>query len=132
VNCLLDTHALLWALFTPERLGRKAAGVVRDPGNSVLVSTVSFWEISIKYALGRLALKGVVPDDLPGAALATGFEIIPLDPGEAASFHRLPRRSHRDPFDRLIVWQAIGRGMTLVSRDRDFGEYRGLGLRTIW
>lgn len=132
MNCLLDTHALLWSLFSPEKLGRRAADALRLSENGIAVSAVSFWEISLKCALGKLELRGVTPEDLPDAAIRTGFDLLPLAPEEAASFHRLPLQAHRDPFDRLIIWQAISRGLTLVTRDRSCEQYRALGLRTIW
>jgi PIN domain nuclease of toxin-antitoxin system len=60
------------------------------------------------------------------------LEILPITAAEASSFHKLPRLSHKDPFDRIIIWQAIQRKMTLVSKDRDFKAYHKLGLRTFW
>jgi PIN domain nuclease of toxin-antitoxin system len=132
VNCLLDTHAVLWSLFSPERLSRRAADIIRRPENAISVSAISFWEISLKYSLGKLELVGVGPEDLPDAALSMGFEILPLGPDEAASYHHLPGRRHRDPFDRLLIWQAIRRGLVLISRDGGFGAYREVGLKTVW
>lgn len=132
MNCLLDTHALLWSLFTPLRLGKKAADSIRNPEVSVAVSVASFWEISLKYATGRLELSGVTPDQFPEIVRQAGFEILPIDEIDAASFHRLPRMEHKDPFDRLIIWQAISRKLHLVSNDSAFSGYRKLGLKILW
>jgi PIN domain nuclease of toxin-antitoxin system len=132
VNCLLDTHAVLWSLFSPDRLSRKASGIMSLPENDISVSAVSFWEISLKYALGKLEMSGATPEGLPDAALRMGFNILPLDSDEAASFHHLPLLAHRDPFDRLIIWQAISRNLVLLSRDKGIGAYRDLGLKTAW
>lgn len=132
MNCLLDTHAFLWALFAPEKLSRKAAALIRDPGNTVAVSVVTFWEISLKHSLGKLELQNVLPDDFPDLAQQMDCEILPVDACEAASFHRLPRVEHKDPFDRLLIWQAINRKLILVSRDTKFAAYRDMGLKVAW
>jgi PIN domain nuclease of toxin-antitoxin system len=93
---------------------------------------VSFWEISLKYATGKLELRGVVPDDFPAIVRQSGFDILPIAETDAATFHRLPRRGHKDPFDRLIIWQAISRKLTLLSQDSAFDDYRMLGLKVVW
>ncbi len=132
MNCLLDTHALLWTLFDPARLGKKAAECIQNQEVTVVVSVISFWEISLKYATGKLHLDNVTPDDFPGIVRQSGFTILQLADGEAATFHRLPRMEHRDPFDRLIIWQAISRKLTLISQDRAFADYKKLGLKVLW
>lgn len=130
--CLLDTHAFLWAVFDPQRLGHKAAEVAGDPGNRVWVSVVTLWEISLKHALGKLELENVLPEDFPDIAEKTGFDLLPLAPADAASFHRLPRLGHKDPFDRLLIWQAIRQKLHLVSGDAAFSAYRKHGLKVLW
>ena len=132
MSCLLDTHALLWTLFDPPRLGKKAADSIRNQEVTVYVSVVSFWEISLKYATGKLALSGVTPDDFPALARQSGFDILPITAADAATFHHLPRMEHKDPFDRLIIWQAISHKLTLISQDRAFAAYRKLGLKVFW
>lgn len=132
MNCLLDTHALLWTLFDPKRLGENAAIQIRDPDNSIFVSVVTFWEISLKYATGKLELGNVTPDEFPKLSRQSGFDILPLADTDAATFHRLPRMEHKDPFDRLIIWQAISRKLTLVSQDSAFRTYRAQGLKVLW
>jgi PIN domain nuclease of toxin-antitoxin system len=130
--CLLDTHALLWTLFDPSRLGKKAALSISNPEVTVYVSVVSLWEISLKYAMGKLELSGVVPDELPAIVRQSGFDILPIEAADAATFHHLPRMEHKDPFDRLIIWQAISRKLTLISQDRAFVPYKKLGLKVLW
>jgi PIN domain nuclease of toxin-antitoxin system len=132
MNCLLDTHALLWTLFSPSRLGKKAADSIQNPDVAVSVSVVSFWEISLKYATGKLELSGVTPDDFPAIVRQSGFDILPVEESEAATFHHLPRMEHKDPFDRLIIWQAISRKLHLISHDSAFADYRKLGLKVLW
>ncbi len=129
---LLDTHCLIWTLFSPDRLSKRARTFILDPENDVFVSIVSFWEISLKYALGKIEIKGLNPEDLPAAAKEAYFETIQLAPREAASFHRLPRIGHKDPFDRLIIWQAIQRDFFLISADRQFSAYQEHGLKLFW
>ncbi|MGD9158042.1 MAG: type II toxin-antitoxin system VapC family toxin [Desulfobacteraceae bacterium] len=129
---LLDTHTFLWSLFKPEKLSKTTTQTIVSQENDIAVSVITFWEISLKYSLGKLELSGVKPDELPGFADKTGFEIIQIDPSEAATFCSLPGLSHKDPFDRLLIWQAIRRQMILVSKDRSFMEYKKYGLRIHW
>lgn len=132
MNLLLDTHVFLWCIFNPDKLSKEVIREVKSSKNDVAVSVVTFWEISLKFALGKLELSGVKPDDLPDFADQMNLETVPITAAEASSFHRLPRLSHKDPFDRIIIWQAIQRKMILVSKDRDFKAYHQLGLRTFW
>lgn len=133
MKLLLDTHALLWSIIEPDKLSPEARGAIADPTSQVVVSAVSFWEISIKTALGKLRLDGVTPEQLVDFAQQQGFELLPLDPRLAASFSRLPLDpQHRDPFDRMLVWQAISLGYTLLSRDRKITASPHAELRVFW
>ena len=132
MNLLLDTHGFLWSLFTPDKLSKAVVREIKSPNNDVAVSVVIFWDISLKYALGKLELTGVTPEELPDFAVQMNLEILPLTAAEASSFHKLPRLSHKDPFDRINIWLAIQRKMTLISKDRDFKSYHQFGLRTFW
>ncbi len=78
MNLLLDTHAFLWSLFSPEKLSHAAIREMKIPDNNLAVSIVSFWEISLKYALGKLELIGVKPDDLPRYAAQMHLETLPI------------------------------------------------------
>ena len=113
-------------------LSRVVKKKIKSPDNNVAVSVVTFWEISLKYALGKLELTGIEPGELPDFANKMNLDILPLTADEASGFHHLPRLSHKDPFDRMLIWQAVQRGMTLISKDRDFSAYRKFGLKTIW
>ncbi len=132
MNCLLDTHTFLWTVFAPEQLSNKVLRIVEDPNNKVYVSIVSYWEISLKYALGKLTLTDVSPDTLPGIARQMDFETLNVNDETAATFYKLPIYKHKDPFDRLIVWQAINQNVILATKDKDLRVYRNLGLKTIW
>lgn len=132
MNYLLDTHAFLWAAFAPKKLSRAVHAALVDPGNTIFVSSVTFWEIALKFALGKIELKGVSPEDLPDTAQSMGFDLVPLEAEEAAAFHRLPRQAHKDPFDRMLVYQAIRRHNILISSDPDLAQYAPQGLRLFW
>jgi len=131
MNLLLDTHVFLWSLFDPDKLSSTVIREIKSPNNEVAVSVVTFWEISLKYALGKLELLGVKPEELPDFADQMNLEILPITAAEASSFHKLPKLSHKDPFDRIIIWQAIQRKMTLLSKDRDFKAYSKFGLKLL-
>jgi PIN domain nuclease of toxin-antitoxin system len=132
MNYLLDTHTFLWSALQTERLSKKVRTLLLDNRNTVYVSSVSFWEISLKYGIGKIELKNLHPDELPTAAQEMGFDILDVDYREAASFHKLPRQNHKDPFDRMIVWQAIHNDLVLVSKDKSMSDYRQYGLEMIW
>ena len=133
MKLLLDTHALIWSIVAPEQLSAPARAAIINPDHQVAVSAVSFWEISIKSARGKLSLVGTTVEALVDAAQQQGFDLLPLDPRMAASFNRLPMDpQHRDPFDRMLVWQALCLGHTLVSRDRKIAKASQDGLRVLW
>jgi len=130
---MLDTHTLLWTLFEPNKLGRKARARLEDPANQVMVSSLSYWEISLKFGLGKLVLPDTDPAEIPLAVLQHGLREEPLAPDILATFHRLPYApDHRDPFDRLLIWQAIRCGHTLLSKDRALPFFRAHGLHFEW
>jgi PIN domain nuclease of toxin-antitoxin system len=98
---------------------------------NLLLDTHGFlWSLFTTDKLSKAAL--VEPEELPDFAGKMDLKILPITAAEASGFHKLPRLSHKDPFDRIIIWQAIQRKMTLVSKDRDFKAYRKFGLRTFW
>jgi PIN domain nuclease of toxin-antitoxin system len=121
---LVDTHALLWWLTDDPRLSEKAREALADPANDVLVSTASVWEIAIKRALGKLS----APDDLPDHIVAQGLSWLPVGAEHAWHVRDLPPH-HRDPFDRLLVAQALSERLPIVSADARFGAY---GVETRW
>lgn len=129
---LLDTHAFLWSAFDTSALSHRARAAVTAAENEVLVSVVSFWELSLKFGIGKLELQGTAPERFPAMAAAMGFDVLPLEAQAAASFHQLPRDTHRDPFDRMLVWQAISRGIPLVTKDPHLAAYAPHGLEALW
>jgi len=129
---LLDTHSFLWSAFEPEKLSRPVHAELASSGSPVYVSSVTFWEISLKAGIGKLTLTNCLPDELPGIADRLGYLPLPLEADEAADFYRLPRCAHKDPFDRMLIWQAVQRNLILISKDSAFDEYRSMGLQTFW
>jgi PIN domain nuclease of toxin-antitoxin system len=127
VTLLLDTHVFLWWIGDEPRLGRQARAAVSEAGDAVHVSAASVWEIAIKMARGRLRL----PRDEPLSTLieSEGFNEIPVTSRHAEVLLRLPL-AHGDPFDRLIVAQAMAEEMTLVTADRTLEAYKIPILRT--
>ena len=132
MNSLIDTHTFLWSVSDPDRLGKKARTVLEDPNNSIWISVVSFWEISLKHAVGKLDLVNVLPEAFPDIARQMQFEVLNLSALEAATFYKLPKTRHKDPFDRLIIWQAIQQKLPIISKDKQFIAYKELGLKVIW
>jgi PIN domain nuclease of toxin-antitoxin system len=114
---LLDAHAFLWWL-RDEELDRPARDSIAAPANDVLVSAATVWELEIKRTLGKLR----APDDLVATIEAVGFGCLPILGEDAVRAGRLPLH-HRDPFDRMILAQALWLDATIVSRDRAFRAY---------
>lgn len=129
---LLDTHSFLWALFEDEKLTKKIKEIILNPDNEIYVSIVSFWEISLKYSIGKLSLRGISPEDLPEKAREFGIEVLQITRKEASTFHKLPKTGHKDPFDRMLIWQPINTGATLISKDKGIKRYESYGLSILW
>ena len=132
MKLLVDSHCLIWSVCDVGKIPLPVQAALKEPSNRVLVSAVSLWEIALKHALGKLALAGITPDQLREAALHMGFELLPLAPEDAASSSSLPRVGHKDPFDRMLAWQAIRGDYQLVSCDSDLAAYSAHGLRLFW
>jgi PIN domain nuclease of toxin-antitoxin system len=115
---LVDTHALLWWFADDAALSRPAREAIADPINEPLVSAASVWEIAIKRAFGKLT----APDDLPDRVREGGFEWLNVTAEHAWQVRALPSH-HRDPFDRLLIAQALVEGLPIVTADARFGAY---------
>lgn len=126
---LIDSHIFLWSIDAPERLLQAEASLLRDSSNEIAVSVVTFWELSLKLGKGGLVLSPgkATPDDGYFARHATtaGFMTIPIEAPETEYVRRLPE-IHRDPFDRLLIAQALLSGRSIVTRDSVFSEYPGV------
>ena len=118
MNILLDSHALLWALHAPGKMRPAAVAAIEDSRRAVYFSSASAWELEIKASLGKLAL----PSDWLDVAESTGFLHVPLTAAVAQASARLPRH-HNDPFDRVLIAQAIALNLQIATRDGVFGSY---------
>lgn len=124
MRILLDTHILIWAVTTPERLGSEAETTIRDPANEVLFSAASIWEIAIKAALRRRDFE-TRPEFVAEEAHDIGFIELPVNSSVASRVANLPL-IHRDPFDRLLVAQAIAEPAVLFTADARLSAYSEL------
>jgi PIN domain nuclease of toxin-antitoxin system len=124
VKLLLDTHAALWWLADDDRIGEEVIRHLTDDTNQVLISAVVVWEVAIKRSLGKLD----APEDLAPTLLAAGAQPLPVTLEHAAAVEKLPWRL-RDPFDRLLVAQALTEDAAIVSRDEPLSEY---GVAIVW
>jgi PIN domain nuclease of toxin-antitoxin system len=124
VRALLDTHALLWSLEGSDRLSPSARAVIEDEANEILVSVVSAWEMSVKRSLGKLT----APDDLEKAIADAGFMQRLVRFADCNRLSALPS-IHRDPFDRMLISQALEDGIPLVTKDDVISRY---AIQTIW
>lgn len=119
MKLLLDTHIFVWAINETSRLDRRTQAALASPDNLVLISSVSPWEIGIKQALGRMRF----PLDLFDEMIERmDFDVLPILPAHGIVAAGLPRH-HNDPFDRMLIAQALTQDLTLVSADRVFTRY---------
>ncbi len=132
MNYLLDSHTLIWALYNPEKLSVQCRNVLESTANEIHVSYITFWEISLKFSLGKIELPKSKPEDLPEACKQTGYKMLQLTEHDVSSFYKLPSTQHKDPFDRMLIWQAINRNYYFLSRDRGIALYKSHGLKLVW
>ncbi len=122
MRLLLDTVTFLFACLQPARLSPVAAALIEEPGNEVHLSAVSAFEIAIKFSLGKLPLPEPPISYLPAQRAKRDFAELPLNEAAAIVSATLPAH-HRDPFDRLLIAQAIVHGLVLVSPDATIRRY---------
>ncbi len=128
MRILLDTHAFLWFVWGDSNLSATARAAVVDPNNVVLLSPASHWEIAIKVSTGKLTLSEPFDVFMVRQIQQNGLEILPIEVAHTAVVSTLPFH-HRDPFDRLLVGQALSEGIPLVSADPIVDAY---GVTRIW
>ena len=128
MQMLLDTHAFIWWIGGDARLPVAVRHAIGDESNRKLVSAASAWEITTKFRLGRLAGAATLASDVVGAIAGQGFDELPVTVDDAARAGLLPG-PHRDPFDRMLIAQALSRDLALVSIESIFDRY---GVRRLW
>ena len=124
MRLLLDTHVLLWALASPKQLGKDARAAIENPANEVLFSAASIWEIAIKTSLKKTDFR-VSPETITAAAIESGFTELPVYSAAAAYTAKLPAH-HRDPFDRLLIAQAVTEPAVFYTADAQLEVYSEL------
>lgn len=129
---LLDTHAVLWVIGASNLLSKKVKDIIENPDNQIYASSVSFWEIAIKYRLGKLRLSGFRPSQIPDLLIRSNIELIEINPEDASTYSELKDTDHKDPFDRMLICQAIRRKLNLITKDKQLKKYHDLDLKTIW
>lgn len=122
MRLLLDTHVFLWYITADPKLPAAFRAASQDPANEVFLSVVSIWEAVIKYHLGKLPLPGPPAEFLPRQRAAHRIASLPIDEGAMPHLASLPLL-HRDPFDRLLVAQALQHGLTVATVDPDIGAH---------
>jgi PIN domain nuclease of toxin-antitoxin system len=128
LRLLLDTHALLWWLADDPALSVGASEAIAEPGNLVFVSAASAWEITTKNRIGKLPGAALFSNRLGEIIALQGFLELPISVAHAEKAGSLPG-AHRDPFDRMLIAQAVAGGLTLVSNERLFDAF---GVARLW
>ena len=126
MNYLLDTHTFLWFLEGNENLSEDARSAIEKAGNTNFISIASIWEIAIKLNLRKLKLD-IKLEELKSEILKNDFEILPLDFEHIIELSNL-EAIHKDPFDRIIICQAIFEKCTIISKDSNFNLYQNVNL----
>lgn len=122
MRLLLDTHVFLWYITADLRLPATFRAASQNPANEVYLSVASIWEMVIKYHLGKLPLPAPPADFLPRQRDAHGIASLPIDEGAMSHLAGLPQ-IHRDPFDRLLIAQALQHELTIATVDLDIAAY---------
>ncbi len=122
MRLLLDTHTLLWFLLDDPRLSMAARAAIIDPANMIVISPASYWEIAIKIRLGKYTLPESYKIFMEREIANNDLHILPIEIRHTAILTIMPRH-HNDPFDRLLIAQAITEGISIISNDRIFDQY---------
>ena len=132
MNILLDTHTLLWAIGKSSELSKKVIKEIENIDNEILVSAVSLWEIALKTSIGKLKLSFPVAK-ITDYCKEMEFSLLPLDPLDALNSKDLRfQDNHKDPFDRLLIYQSIKHGYVFASKDNKMKFYKDSGLVVLW
>ncbi len=122
---IIDTHILLWLIFEPDQIKKSKLAVLQDTSNEIFATSISFWEISLKYSLDKLDLQGLGPGDIPRVTQEMGIEILDISHESMSSYNELPKvKNHKDPFDRIIIWHCIKNNFCFITQDSKLGDYQ--------
>jgi PIN domain nuclease of toxin-antitoxin system len=131
MNYLADTHILLWSFIDPENLTEDIKLILLNEENNIYYSPVNLWEISIKYGLKKLYLKGLTPEEFFEELENSYYICKKLDNVNIITSYKLPMY-HRDPFDRFLIWESMRNDFVLLSVDNTLVQYKKYGLKTVF
>jgi PIN domain nuclease of toxin-antitoxin system len=127
VKLLLDAHTFIWWDSEPERLSPRVLALLNDESNTPYISVVNIWEIQIKSSIGKMSLHQSL-ENIVRSFAESDIPFLPITTSHVLALKRLPDH-HRDPFDRILIAQALVEGMTLISKDAIVAQYP---INVIW
>lgn len=131
MKILIDTQIILWILTDGKKLKQNEIDIINNPDNEIICSSISIFEISLKYSIGKLELRNFTPEMIPELLQNNGYRIKNVDFEVFSSFYKLPNDIHKDPFDRILIWESIKNDFTIMTRDTKILEYKKYGLKTV-
>ena len=130
---LLDTHVFIWSFMDSYKIPKKILHLLEDESNTIFISPISFWEIALKYQNKKLILGKINVLQVPHIAEQLNFSILNPEPYDYISIGQIPpKENHHDPFDRMLIQQAIRNNLVLISKDEKFPQYEENGLQLLW
>lgn len=129
---LLDTHTFIWSLINTKQLPKKVKVEIKKEENEIYISSISLWEIAIKVRIKKLELKGLKIEELEDIIEKMDYKTIAMTAEDSIGYCNFAEETHKDPFDRMLIWQCINRNMTLISKDSEFKKFVPFGLKLLW
>jgi len=129
---ILDTHVFLWSIANTKELSKNVIKVIKNPDNEIYVSSVTLWEIAIKTRIGKLNIEGTSIDEIPSIIERLEYSQISMTSEDALGYINLKEDTHKDPFDRMLIWQCMSRNMIMLSKDTEFAKFVPYGLKLLW
>ena len=133
MDYLIDTHIFIWFMMEPEKLSKRVFKIMTNEESKIYISPISFWEMAIKHQSKKLNLGTINPLHLPHIAEQYDFTVLNPEPYDYVSIATVPQKeNHHDPFDRMLIQQAIRNNLVLLSADEKFQQYEENGLQLMW
>lgn len=130
---LIDTHVFIWFIMEPEKIAKKVMNILCNEESQIFMSPISFWEMAIKYQNKKLNLGRINILHLPHIAEQYDFSLLNPEPYDYLTIGQIPQKeNHHDPFDRMLIQQAIRNNLVLISKDEKFHQYEENGLQLLW
>ncbi len=123
MNIIIDTHILVWSILESHKLKKSEIELLLDQRNNIFVSIVSLWEISLKYSIGKLKLTNIKPDEIPDLTKKIGFMLLNLRVEEATEFYKMENEKVLDPFDKMLMFQAIKNDFKFFTKDNEIKKH---------